>query len=221
MSDLLCPKCGSDKLNANKKGFSGKNAVAGALITGGIGILAGTIGSNKIKITCLSCGKQFTPGEGAKSVAEVEKKKIEQHTSTKAGLIVLSVIIIIVLFAKAFSSCSDSNSEIKSYREKQDSIDLEEKFFPKQTEASSRKEKIALQFSSFDGSHTNLEQFIKDKMNDPDSYEHIQTIDIDKGTYLIVTTRFRGKNAFGAKIINVVKAKVDLDGNVLKIISWK
>lgn len=59
-----CPKCGSSQITANKKGFSGKKAVVGALLTGGIGIAAGTIGSGKIIITCLNCGNQFKPGEG-------------------------------------------------------------------------------------------------------------------------------------------------------------
>ncbi len=65
MEDTIrCPKCKSSQITANKKGFSGKKAVAGALLTGGIGLLAGTIGSNKIKITCLSCGNTFNAGEG-------------------------------------------------------------------------------------------------------------------------------------------------------------
>lgn len=71
-----CPKCGSNQLSANKKGFSGKKAVTGALLTGGIGLLAGTIGSNKIKITCLACGNEFQPGEGlTKPMGMVRKKK--------------------------------------------------------------------------------------------------------------------------------------------------
>ncbi len=56
--EICCPKCGSTQLSANKKGFSGKKAVAGGILTGGIGLLAGTIGSNKIIITCLSCKYQ-------------------------------------------------------------------------------------------------------------------------------------------------------------------
>ena len=51
-------------MTANKKGFSGKKAVVGGLLTGGIGILAGTIGSNTVKITGLAFGKELTPGEG-------------------------------------------------------------------------------------------------------------------------------------------------------------
>lgn len=61
---IRCPKCNSSQIVANKKGFSGKKAVAGALLTGGIGLLAGTIGSKDIIITCLACGHEFKPGDG-------------------------------------------------------------------------------------------------------------------------------------------------------------
>lgn len=66
MSDTIhCPKCGSTQISSNKKGFSGKKAVAGALLTGGVGVLAGTIGSNDIEITCLACGNTWEPKEYA------------------------------------------------------------------------------------------------------------------------------------------------------------
>lgn len=57
-------------------------------------------------------------------------------------------------------------------------------------------------------------------MYDPSSFRHIETFYIDKGEYLIVITKFRGKNAFGAYVINTVTAKVDLNGNILEIIDW-
>lgn len=63
-TEIRCPRCNSNQLTANKKGFSGAKAVGGAILTGGIGLLAGTLGSNKVKITCLACGKEFKPGEG-------------------------------------------------------------------------------------------------------------------------------------------------------------
>ena len=56
-------------------------------------------------------------------------------------------------------------------------------------------------------------------MNDPDSYDHIETKFRDNGNSLNVVTKFRGKNAFGGMVINTVTARVDLDGNVLEIIS--
>lgn len=71
MSDIHCPKCNSTQWTANKKGFSGKKAVAGAILTGGIGLLAGTIGSGKVVMTCLACGHQFKAGEGVTAAPAV------------------------------------------------------------------------------------------------------------------------------------------------------
>lgn len=84
--------------------------------------------------------------------------------------------------------------------------------------AQKRKEKIEKQFSPWDGSHYNLERMIKKAMNDPDSYEHDETVYWDKGSYLIVKTVYRGKNAFGGVVKNFVRAKVNLDGDILQII---
>ena len=60
---LCCPRCGSRELHAEHKGFSGGKALAGAIVTGGIGLLAGTIGSRDTQITCLKCGNTFKAGE--------------------------------------------------------------------------------------------------------------------------------------------------------------
>ena len=81
-----------------------------------------------------------------------------------------------------------------------------------------RENKIKAQFSVWDGSHRNLEQLIKKLMNDPDSYEHIETRYADNGDYLVVKTTYRGKNAFGGKVVNWVKAKVSLDGKILSVL---
>lgn len=84
--------------------------------------------------------------------------------------------------------------------------------------AKMRKEQLERQFSGWDGSHKELTSLIKASMNDPGSYKHVETVYWDKGDHLIVRTKFRGKNAFGGIVLNWVKAKVDLDGNVLEII---
>lgn len=57
-----CPRCGSTSLSVNKKGFSAGQAYAGMLTAGGI--LLGTVGMNKLKVTCLNCGYRFKPGKG-------------------------------------------------------------------------------------------------------------------------------------------------------------
>jgi len=82
-----------------------------------------------------------------------------------------------------------------------------------------RVDSIKMQFSSWDGSHRKLERYIKDNMNDPDSYDHVETRYSDYGSYLLVATKFRGKNAFGGTVLNIVTAKVDINGNVFEIVS--
>lgn len=88
----------------------------------------------------------------------------------------------------------------------------------KEAEAVERKKLIETQFSAWDGSHRNLTKAIKESMNDPDSYEHVETTYTDNGDHLIVLTKFRGKNGFGGTVLNAVKAKVSIEGDVLKIL---
>jgi hypothetical protein len=87
---LRCPTCNSTELTAQKKGFSGGKALGGAILTGGIGLLAGTIGSKKINITCMHCGYKFKPGNDK---AAVEKKSKEQQRKQRKEKEKLDVII--------------------------------------------------------------------------------------------------------------------------------
>ncbi len=52
---IACPKCGSTQLYADKKGYSGKKACLGFLLTGPLGLLCGTHKSRKVLLTCLKC----------------------------------------------------------------------------------------------------------------------------------------------------------------------
>lgn len=55
-----CPRCGSTSLTANKKGFGIGKATVGTLAFGLVpGLLIGNVGSKKIEVTCLKCGKKF------------------------------------------------------------------------------------------------------------------------------------------------------------------
>lgn len=54
-----CPKCKSFQTTYTKQGFGVGKAAVGAILTGGIGLLAGGIGKNNIVITCLKCGHQW------------------------------------------------------------------------------------------------------------------------------------------------------------------
>ncbi|NLY46850.1 MAG: hypothetical protein GX053_12815 [Tissierella sp.] len=58
---VYCPKCYSNQITANKKGFSLGKAAAGSLIAGGV--LLGAVGKNKIEVTCLKCGNKWKAGK--------------------------------------------------------------------------------------------------------------------------------------------------------------
>ncbi|MFV0575976.1 MAG: hypothetical protein ACK5NC_11280 [Vibrio sp.] len=96
------------------------------------------------------------------------------------------------------------SDKAKSYKEKAD-----------------RQSMISEHFSRYSGDYIPLAAFIQQRMNDPDSYEHVNTVYWDKGDHLIVETTFRGKNKFGAKAISTITAQATLDGNITKIISQK
>lgn len=94
---IKCPKCGSTQITAGKHGFSAGKAVGGALLTGGIGLLAGMHGSKKIDITCLNCGNKFHPGDKPKVVvAKTEAQKAEDDK--KAGGCVIAIIIFVIIY---------------------------------------------------------------------------------------------------------------------------
>lgn len=146
--------------------------------------------------SCPNCGYQLTP----EKVAEIKKK--EQKLQKGCGIGCLSVIVIFVVLYMIGSFSSDTTKSTA----------------PK-TKEETRKEQLSKHFSAWDGSHRGLTEVIKKSMNDPSSYEHEETVYWDKGDHLIVKTTFRGKNAFGGVVKNWVKAKVDLNGNVIEVIS--
>lgn len=81
-----------------------------------------------------------------------------------------------------------------------------------------RIEKIESQFNQFTGSHRLLEGAIKKILNDPDSYQHDETRYLDNKDHILVTTRYRAKNGFGALVLNSITAKFDIQGNLIEVI---
>lgn len=112
--DLLhCPKCNSTNLHVDKKGFSGGKALAGAFVAGGIGILAGTIESHDIDVTCLKCGHKFNPVKALKKKQEIEQKREMDEAFTKdmqanpASAILFFVAFICIILGIATLLMSD------------------------------------------------------------------------------------------------------------------
>jgi hypothetical protein len=70
---------------------------------------------------------------------------------------------------------------------------------------------IKKQFSSWDGSHKKLTEYIKNNMNDAKSYEHVETRYQDNGDTIYVITKFRGTNGFGAKVLEACEATANTE----------
>ena len=102
---LYCPNCGSSQLVANKKGFGAGRALGGAILTGGVGLLAGFIGSGKVKVTCLKCGSTWKPGElrttplpPKSSNANEDVDGISRLVSIIIGILFLILFFIFIVF---------------------------------------------------------------------------------------------------------------------------
>lgn len=122
----------------------------------------------------------------------------DKQKETLKGCAVMLVLLIIGYFG--CKSCGSGDSDPTPY-------------------IPTRAEKIQSQFSAWDGAHKELKEAVKLIMNDPGSFEHASSRYVDHQTYLTVTMVYRGKNAFGGVVPGVIVADVDLDGNIIKIIS--
>ncbi|WP_430735169.1 hypothetical protein [Halodesulfovibrio aestuarii] len=69
-------------------------------------------------------------------------------------------------------------------------------------------------FHGWDGSFIPLETYLKNNINDASSYEHVETRfevrTLGKKPWLVVATKFRANNGYGAKVLAVATAKYDL-----------
>ena len=75
------------------------------------------------------------------------------------------------------------------------------------------------QFSIWDGSNTYLVKLVKKNLNDPKSFEHVETVYSDKGTYILVKMTYRAKNAFGGLVLQNITAKSDYESQTISVIS--
>lgn len=110
------------------------------------------------------------------------------------------------------------NPDVQKYKDKVEhyTVKLEQEQKNKQAVAT-RKKQIEDQFSGWDGSHVKLTRYIKEHMKDPDSYDHVETRFGDKGDHILVVTKYRGKNSFGALVVQATTATVDFNGNILSV----
>lgn len=72
-------------------------------------------------------------------------------------------------------------------------------------------------YNPVDGSCYAVVHYVKQNMNDPESFQHDRTVYTYTDSCIIVDMKFRGNNAFGGKVINYVTAKVSRDCELLEI----
>ena len=72
---------------------------------------------------------------------------------------------------------------------------------------------VSAQFSSWDGSHIELVNAVKQTLLDKKSFKHVKTSHQSN----LVAMKFKAKNSFGGYVEKIVVAKLDAKGN---LISW-
>lgn len=78
------------------------------------------------------------------------------------------------------------------------------------TKPATRTEQVQALFMPADGQNYDLVQRVKTQMNDPKSFEHVETTYHDSGTGDVqVFMTFRGKNALGVLVLNRAVASID------------
>lgn len=146
-------------------------------------LMQGRVKSNSV-IGCVSCKKQFRVTPELMSDYESEKQLsawdyIKRYGIYTVGGLILIAGVLLMMFG-------ESNKSVEQIRDEQ----VQELFFA-------------------DGQNYQVVQAVKKSMNDPDSFEHIETKHVDNGSGdVAITMMFRGKNAFGGKIVNRAVAMV-------------
>lgn len=124
----------------------------------------------------------------------------------------------IVCVESGYESCEDKQASEDEAKRVADE---------KQAEADRKAKEVRADqhcFSAWDGSHRGLESLIKRSLNDPDSYQHIETrfSITNGGGEKVVSMEYRARNVFGGMVVKTVRATTNnTTCEVIKIISHK
>ena len=125
------------------------------------------------------------------------RTKYEENEKIVGRWIAVAFIVIVILIAVLWrASC---NNRIK------------------ETSTGQSQKRIEQCFSKWDGSHIELTKLLKSSMNDPDSYEHVETRYWSRDNEIYIITTYRGKNGFGATVKESMAAYSTLDCHIFKI----
>ncbi len=64
--------------------------------------------------------------------------------------------------------------------------------------------------SAWDSSHSGVERYLKQRLRDPDSYEHVDTriTPVSNGEHTLIM-RYRARNGFGGMTVGMVTARIN------------
>ena len=83
-------------------------------------------------------------------------------------------------------------------------------------------EAIEDQFSAWDGSHRELVANVERRLNDPGSFEHLETKTMRGSNWprtYIVRMEYTAKNTFGGRVRNYILAEISVqNGNIVQVI---
>lgn len=190
--------------------------------------------------SCPNCGHPFSPTP----VAQQPQKPISPQPTNKkknngcgtAALVIIGIIAFLTIIGlltgnnSANNTNSTGNDSITTNKPNE-IVTLTEKLKDKKLTKIQREEiEIEIKniktlefanknISAWDRSNPKLCLAVKKAMNDPDSFEHVSTTFEYNKNNVIGTMTYRGKNAFGAKILASAKGTFDYDGNLLEISS--
>lgn len=118
----------------------------------------------------------------------------------KKGCLILTVLLVLIISIAAITCESEPEKVL--------------------TKQEIHEQNIQKLFSGWDGSHIKLTEKIKESLNDPKSYEHIETTYRDLDSFLIINTTFTAKNGFGGTLKKEVSVVSDTLGNITDVIKW-
>lgn len=115
---------------------------------------------------------------------------------------------------KAMSLLKDSTSN--DFLMSKDELEALLTYKVQNIQTETKKLRLKRLFSAYDNSCPTIERAIKKSMNNPKSYEHVETKYDIKGESIMVYCKFRGTNAFNAIVQGVAYGVIDFDGNLLE-----
>ena len=168
--------------------------------------LQGQISTGQI-VECSECHRQFeatperlnnAPPVLARSVAPIHEP-VSRKPKSRAGLLLMIAVGLVFMLSFIAPDSGDS-TETKATAKAEKAPPVEVFVDPGDPKNF---------ISGWDGKNRELVDLVKSSMNDPKSFEHVETRFRDNGDSLSLIMTFRGTNGFGAIVTNKISADLD------------